>query len=211
MSRTDETVGIATTQGADETFFQRFSRRKHEARQGGADALSPEDDPAGTATAVQTVGHDGRSDDRDLLTDADMPDLGSLDEQSDYTGFLSAKVSESLRRAALRKLFHSTAFNVVDELDDYNEDFTRFESLGDIVTAEMRHRAEIERRRELEPEAVEEDHAGAAEPDEPDDAKAQPSTAASSAEPDLVDAPGESEAREQHLEDQQDDRPSAPV
>ena len=42
----------------------------------------------------------------DERTDADMPPLESLSADSDFTGFLSPKVSESLRRAALRKLFH---------------------------------------------------------------------------------------------------------
>lgn len=73
------------------------------------------------------------------LTDADMPPLESLDETSDYTGFLSEKVSETLRRQALRKLFHSAAFNVCDGLDDYDGNYTSFAGLGEIVTVDMRH------------------------------------------------------------------------
>ena len=80
-------------------------------------------------------------------TDADMPPLDSLDENSDYRGFLSPGVSEGLRRRALRKLFMSAAFNVRDGLDDYDEDFTSFEVLGDIVTSDMRHQAEAESER----------------------------------------------------------------
>lgn len=72
------------------------------------------------------------------LTDADMPPVESLGEASDYRGFLSPKVSEALRKAALRKLFSQSRFNAVDGLDDYAEDFTRFEPLGDLVTHEMR-------------------------------------------------------------------------
>ena len=81
------------------------------------------------------------------LTDEDMPPLGSLDENSDYSGFLSPGVSEGLRRRALRKLFFSAAFNVRDGLDDYDEDFTSFEALGDIVTSDMKHQAEMEAER----------------------------------------------------------------
>ncbi len=73
------------------------------------------------------------------LTDADMPPLESLDESSDYSGFLSEQVSEVLRRQALRKLFHLESFNVCDGLDDYADDFTSFTKLGDIITADMRH------------------------------------------------------------------------
>ncbi|MGW8247386.1 MAG: DUF3306 domain-containing protein [Acidiferrobacterales bacterium] len=71
-------------------------------------------------------------------TDDDMPPLESLDEHSDYSGFLSPGVSEKLRKQALRKLFHLDVYNFCDGLDDYAEDYTNFASLGDILTADMR-------------------------------------------------------------------------
>ena len=40
-------------------------------------------------------------------------------------------------------MFHGAGFNIRDGLDDYDEDFTYFEPLGDIVTADMRHREEM--------------------------------------------------------------------
>jgi hypothetical protein len=131
-----------------ESFLQRFNRRKLEARNKPtvADTTPPD-----IADDVQ------RSPDDDLqaeaateLTDADMPPLDTLDESSDYSGFLSEKVSETLRRAALRKLFHSSAFNVIDDMDDYAEDFTTFGALGDIVTSDMRHQVEVEARKRAE-------------------------------------------------------------
>ena len=73
-----------------------------------------------------------------------MPPLESLGEDSDYSGFLSPEVSDKLRQTALRKLFHGKAFNIVDGLDDYDDDFITALPLGDIVTADMRHQAEIE-------------------------------------------------------------------
>ena len=82
-----------------------------------------------------------------VLTDEDMAPLESLDENSDYSGFLSSGVSEELRRRALRKLFSSAVFNIPDGLDDYDDDFTSFAALGDIVTADMRHQAEMEAER----------------------------------------------------------------
>lgn len=71
-------------------------------------------------------------------TDDDMPPLESLDEHSDYSGFLSPSVSEKLRKQALRKLFHLDMYNLVDGLDDYAEDYTNFAPLGKILTADMR-------------------------------------------------------------------------
>jgi len=113
----------------DEDFLQRWSRRKAEAAQAPAqvDSSTPED--ASQPEAYQP-------------TDADMPPLESLDGDSDYSGFLSPKVSEELRRLALRKLFHSAKFNVTDGLNDYADDYSKMEPLGDIVTADMRFHME---------------------------------------------------------------------
>lgn len=211
MSRTKAPLGAAAiNRPSDETFLQRFSRRKHEARQGRADATDCVESPAGVPATAEPA---GLPDDRDLLTDADMPDLETLDEQSDYTGFLSAKVSESIRRAALRKLFHSTAFNVIDELDDYNEDFTTFESLGEIVTAEMRHRAEMERRRESQREDGEEvdENAVAAGPVETEGVETQAAAPAPGTSPESVDASVATAADKEREEVTQDDSSSAPV
>ncbi len=82
-------------------------------------------------------------------TDADMPPVESIDESSDVSAFFSSGVSEQLRQIALRKLFHLPKFNVVDGLDDYADDFTDFAALGDVITADMRHRLELEEKRVL--------------------------------------------------------------
>lgn len=84
------------------------------------------------------------------LTDADMPAIDALDEKSDYKGFFSPKVSEDLRRLALRKLFHLPAFNIRDGLDDYDEDYRTFEALGNIVTAHERHQSEMQQQDDKE-------------------------------------------------------------
>ncbi len=111
----------------DEGALRRWSRRK--ARAGapdrGEDPLAHRPEPAPTPAA---------------LTDADMPPLESLDEDSDYSAFLSPEVGEELRRLALRKLFHLPKFNVCDGLDDYDDDFRGFEALGEVLTADLRHR-----------------------------------------------------------------------
>lgn len=156
MSARDRGVSTEIPAALDtEGPLRRWSRRKREAVRGkeaadeahGRDASrAPSEaaqdarEPAGDAPAPATV------EEKDL-TDEDMPPIGSLDENSDYSGFLSPGVSEGLRRRALRKLFLSAVFNVRDGLDDYDEDFTNFEALGDIVTSDMRHQAEAEAER----------------------------------------------------------------
>ncbi len=121
---------------SDTGFWNRWSERKQAARE--AEAAPPA--PSEPATAAGEAPHP---------TDRDMPPLESLDETSDYRAFLSPEVSEGLRRLALRKLFHAEQFNACDGLDDYAEDFTAFEKLGDIVTADMRFQMEQEARRAL--------------------------------------------------------------
>ncbi len=87
-----------------------------------------------------------------LLTDADMPDVGSLTEESDFSGFMSRGVSDELRNLALRKLFGAPSFNVRDGLDEYDDDYTKFEPLGDTITCDMKHQMEMEARKRLERE-----------------------------------------------------------
>ena len=115
------------------------ARRRDERREpsdAAGDARESADD-AGEAAVIEEK----------VLTDEDMPPLDGLDENSDYSGFLSPGVSEALRRRALRKLFSSAVFNIPDGLDDYDDDFTSFAALGDIVTSDMKHQAEVEAER----------------------------------------------------------------
>ena len=92
----------------------------------------------------------------DGLTDADMVPLDTLDASSDYTPFMSEGVSSELKKAALKKLFFSGRFAARDGLDDYDDDFTYFEPLGDTVTSDMKYHArrkERDRLAKLEKEA----------------------------------------------------------
>jgi hypothetical protein len=66
-----------------------------------------------------------------------------------------------LRNLALRKLFKAPVFNIRDGLDEYDEDYTYFEKLGDIVTCDMKHQIELEEQKlreamEQEAEEIEE-------------------------------------------------------
>ena len=83
-----------------------------------------------------------------LLTDADMPDIETLTASSDISGFLGKGVSAALRKAALRHVFRQPRYNIRDGLDDYDDDYTFFEPLGDTVTSDMKfHAARKERAR----------------------------------------------------------------
>ena len=146
-----------------ESALSRWSRRKLEAEKGIQPAeLNP---PAEIEAEPSTPA--AESETRPVLTDADMPDIESLDADSDFSGFMSEGVSDELRNLALRKLFRAPVFNIRDGLDEYDEDYTSFEKLGDIVTSDMKHRIEMEEQKLREKLAAEsetaEDEMGALE------------------------------------------------
>ena len=151
----------------DDGFLTRWSERKTMARKG-VELPEPEENaglPLEADGATGDKADTGKHADTDAADEpVELPPLDSLDEDSDYSPFLAAGVSPDLRRDALRKLFHSPKFNIRDGLDDYDLDFTNPEPLGDIITAEMRHRmqVELERLARLDEENDEPDEAVAA-------------------------------------------------
>jgi hypothetical protein len=57
--------------------------------------------------------------------EADLPDVETLNYESDYHGFMAEGVSEDLRNRALRRLWRSNPILAnIDGLNDYDEDFT---------------------------------------------------------------------------------------
>ena len=189
MSARDRGVSTDTPAAFDaEGPLRRWARRKREAAReketadearrrdpsrAPPEAVRDAREPAGDAPAPAVV-------EEKELTDEDMPPIDSLDENSDYSGFFSPRVSEGLRRRALRKLFMSAVFNVRDGLDDYDEDFTNFEALGDIVTSDMRYQAEAESERARRARA----ETGPADLHEDDPGRAEAGPAADAAEDD---------------------------
>ncbi len=132
MSERKPTAGADPT--AAEPFLERWSRKKTQARTG-----TDEESAAPADLPVQASEPEPSSRDPGVV---ELPDLDSLDADSDYSAFLTPGVDAKLRRTALRKLFSSPKFNVLDGMDDYCDDYTQFESLGDLVTADMRHHIE---------------------------------------------------------------------
>jgi hypothetical protein len=130
-----------------EEFLTRWSRRKALSREG-VELPEPVDELAGDSESEDARPDPAESQDgqgAEAPTAApELPSIESLGEDSDYGAFLASDVPADLQRKALRKLFQSPKFNVRDGLDDYDLDFTSPEPLGDIVTAEMRHRLRVE-------------------------------------------------------------------
>lgn len=139
MSKPDEsgrrTPAAAGPAPGEEAFLRRWSRRKHAART--AEEVVDKQPAIAAATAAAEPPPPAK-----VLTDADMPPIESLDEHSDFSPFLSAGVSEGLRRMALQKLFRLPGIGERYLLESEYYDCHGFEPLGNIVTYDMREEME---------------------------------------------------------------------
>jgi hypothetical protein len=109
----------------------------------------------------------------------ELPPVESLSFDSDFTPFMKAGVDESIKRQALRKLVTDPRFNVMDGLDVYIDDYTRFEPVTPDVLAQLRHAKYV-----FDPPKTRVNAQGEVEdvPDEP----ASPQEAAEEAQPDAT-------------------------
>jgi hypothetical protein len=148
---------------APEPFLRRWARLKADpsAREDEQLAQAPASPPPADGAVAKGEAADAPGEQLPPA-DEDLPPLETLDEHSDYSGFMSPRVSETLRKQALRKLFRSQKFNYICELDDYIDDYTSFPALGDIVTSDMKHAAERLLQKQLEAEEADAAAAAAA-------------------------------------------------
>jgi len=138
LDKNNNESGASAPKRDENGFLGRWSRRKRNAEvleQEVPEALVAETPDANVLSPTQ----DNPSQHTDemsaeegppLLTDADMPDIETLNADSDFSPFFSEGVSKELRNLALS-----------DGLDDYDDDFTKFEPLGDTVTSDMKFHA----------------------------------------------------------------------
>jgi hypothetical protein len=129
----------------DEGFLSRWSRRKAEQQRGGgseADAPPPTLAPAvapPVPAEAQVVGADEASVGPKPDSAASAPttgeppapplptmdDVAALTGDSDYARFVAPGVDETVKRAAMKKLFSDPHFNVMDGLDTYIDDYNK--------------------------------------------------------------------------------------
>ncbi|KQV59652.1 MULTISPECIES: DUF3306 domain-containing protein [unclassified Duganella] len=112
---------------AAETFFSRWSRVKTEARQ----------EPVAQEPAATEVPADA------AVPAPTLEQVASLTADSDFTPFVARGVDETVRRAALKKLFADPRFNVMDGLDTYIDDYNKFEPLTPLMVAALNHAKDL--------------------------------------------------------------------
>ena len=98
----------------DQDFLRRWSRLKRESAAAPAKEEIPAEKPA-------------------------LPPIDSLTFDSDFKAFMHSKVEESLKRAALKKLFSDPRFNVMDGLDTYIDDYTKEDPIPESLLAQLEH------------------------------------------------------------------------
>jgi hypothetical protein len=109
--------------GPDERFTGRWSRLKQEAK-------APADEPqiASLPTAEEA---DATAEQTPTIAPEDLPEIDSLDKDSDYTPFLQEGVPEHLKNLALRALWRSDPVLAnLDGLNDYDENFKSAMDVG---------------------------------------------------------------------------------
>ena len=147
MKRIDPAPGDALTRvdSGDERFLSRWSRLKRASRDN-ASAPAPRDEAARAPESTPPVTDAGTRTTPELSkpvepdeTVAALPPVESLTIDSDYSAFFQPKVPESLRRAAVKKLFADPHFNVMDGLDTYIDDYTKPDPIPEAMLRSLNH------------------------------------------------------------------------
>jgi hypothetical protein len=118
-----------------DSFFNRWSRRKADVRDGkSVQAEAPAVAlPAATAVAPQEP----------LPAPAAEPPPPTLDDaqaltpQSDFKPFVAQNVSPEVKNTALKKLFADPHFNVMDGMDTYIDDYSKGEPIPEAMLRSM--------------------------------------------------------------------------
>ena len=174
----------------DDGFLDRWSRRKRGETSTGAPETETAD--AGPAAVAQPESQES-PDTGDPEVVANLPDLDSLTEESDFTAFLQDGVPEVIRRKALRRLWRlNPIFANLDGLNDYDEYFSALGMVAENIKTiykvgkgyldEDEDEDEAEAEAEIAADESEEDETGGAEGEpEPEPEPSNPSDSIESA------------------------------
>ncbi|ELA4929751.1 DUF3306 domain-containing protein [Vibrio vulnificus] len=108
-------------------FFSRWSERKRAAIEE-QESLPTQETPEQSSRGTHCIAPDAMNAESTRLesssTAADgEKDLENKSENAPISALLASNADEAVKKAALRKLFHSEEFNVVDRLNDYDHDY----------------------------------------------------------------------------------------
>lgn len=116
-------------------FFSRWSK--------GKPAAGKTDNPAEQALAPASDTRDQAPASVEPLPPPTLEDVGKLTHESDFSRFVGRDVDEAVKRSALKKLFANPHFNVMDGLDIYIDDYTKFTPLTPTMLASLKHAKDL--------------------------------------------------------------------
>jgi hypothetical protein len=122
-----------------EGVLSRWSRRKLGPARIAAETVEPSQQTAESQAKGTGDANEADTPERGNEALVELPSIDELGPDSDFQGFMNPQVDDSLRRAALKKLFSDPHFNVTDGLDVYAEDYTKLESLTPAMVAGLKH------------------------------------------------------------------------
>ena len=136
----------------NETFLRRWSRLKREEEK--------------KASAPQKTEASSKEEAAQAKAEAPpLPPVETLTPQSDFTPFMHPKVTDAVRRVALKKLFNDPHFNVIDPNEPFSGDWTVAEPIGpDLMKTLNQARTHLlndEEREQHDRDELERDHAQA--------------------------------------------------
>jgi hypothetical protein len=172
----------------DDGFLARWSRRKQQVQQGvpvapQAPAEPPTAAPPVPASRVEPVEISAPA--REPQAPAPtLDDVAALTKDSDFKRFVAPDVDPGVKNAALKKLFASDPhFNVMDGLDVYIDDYSKFEPvpqsmMRQLFNARMLGLLDDELEEQPKPDNARPAHEDADLQLQPDDAAGQPGAGA---------------------------------
>ncbi|EOX4836316.1 DUF3306 domain-containing protein [Vibrio alginolyticus] len=126
------------------SFLSRWSKRKLEESSQHDEEITPIAETAQSEDSVTALSNaDESSDALNVNEDSQAPDItASVEtektEEMSVAQLLVSEASESVKKAALHKMFLSEEFNVRDGLDDYDDDYSNLKSLSQDVAETLR-------------------------------------------------------------------------
>ena len=134
------------SEGSDDSFLSRWSRRKVQVRQGvapelpppavapAAVVLAPVVEPALAAPATVAPEVPAREAPPPAPT---MADVEALTPASDFARFVAPGVDSQVKNSAMKKLFADPHYNVMDGLDTYIDDYGRADPIPRAMLRQM--------------------------------------------------------------------------
>jgi hypothetical protein len=121
---------------ADEGFLARWSRKK-----AGVPAADPE--PASTGPAQAKAAPEDPVAAPPAPPPPTLEDVAQLTRESDFSRFVAPDVDDSVKQAAMKKLFSDPHFNVMDGLDTYIDDYGKPDPIPESMLRRMAQSAAL--------------------------------------------------------------------